>query len=57
MEPVRVNVINFMDLAGAEAGVYAGIDINSSNNFMGLLMKRIDIHDGLGQPMAQGYLA
>jgi transposase len=40
MEPVRISVatfINFMDFGGAQMKLYAGIDLHSSNNYIGII--------------------
>jgi hypothetical protein len=37
MEPVRISVTTLMDLGGAHMKVYAGIDLHSSNNYVGVI--------------------
>ena len=37
MEPVRISVTTLMDLGGAHMKVYAGIDLHSSNNYVGII--------------------
>ena len=37
MEPVRIRVTTLMDLGGAHMKVYAGIDLHSSNNYVGII--------------------